>query len=270
MTTKFTVVGSPIEHSLSPLLHQTGYELLGLEYEYEKHEVSLGQLREFFERNSFAGASITMPLKQEAYMMADSLGEEAKITGVANTLYRHNTGLRAENTDVFGIQMALGSIPSPSSALIMGSGATAKSATLALSRLFPSVEIIVMARNHQSAQESLDFAKGLNLVASMVAPNPEALLAADLVMSLVPSGSYPELWAEISKQSTEGILFDVAYNPWPSIQAKSWSSEVISGIEMLIWQAIAQLEFFTESVGDDVLIDRSKLYSALSAAVSAK
>jgi shikimate dehydrogenase len=92
-------------------------------------------------------------------------------------------------------------------------------------------------------------------------------------MSLVPAGSFAELWEEIrqSDKPRSGTLFDVAYNPWPSKPALAWdSSKVISGIEMLIWQAIEQVQLFVSATGITSEIDRSALYSVMKAAVSHK
>jgi shikimate dehydrogenase len=92
-------------------------------------------------------------------------------------------------------------------------------------------------------------------------------------MSLVPTGSFGELWAEVSLDSKakSGVLFDVAYNPWPSTAALAWgSATVISGIEMLIWQAIEQVEHFVAAAGVDKLIDRDMLYEVMKKAVSGK
>ena len=98
-------------------------------------------------------------------------------------------------------------------------------------------------------------------------------MSADLVMSLVPAGSYSELWEEIERigNSSSGTLFDVAYNPWPSKAGLAWKpSTVISGIEMLIWQAIEQVQLFASANGSLGEIDRTTLYSVMKAAVSSK
>jgi shikimate dehydrogenase len=96
-------------------------------------------------------------------------------------------------------------------------------------------------------------------------------MSADLVMSLVPAGSYAELWEEIQRSgnSSSGTLFDVAYNPWPSKAGLAWDpSTVISGIEMLIWQAIEQVQLFASAGSSIGEIDRSALYSVMKEAVS--
>jgi shikimate dehydrogenase len=117
------------------------------------------------------------------------------------------------------------------------------------------------------------FAESLGLTAFARPATSQVVLEADLVMSLVPVGSFTELWNEIAVDSKPrtGTLFDVAYNPWPSKAALAWDNDrVISGIEMLIWQAIEQVQLFVSSTGEDRKIDRDSLYRVMKAAVSAK
>jgi shikimate dehydrogenase len=270
MTIRFAVVGSPISHSLSPTLHKAAYEHLGLGYGYEVHEVRAGDLARFWHENNFAGLSVTMPLKTEAFLLGEVVGEEAKVTKGANTVIGLVEGVRIENTDVFGIEMALQSIISCNQITVLGAGATAKSALVALSRIFPDAELSLVSRNISAGKELLDFAQLLGMKATALNPDAELLASSDLVMSLVPAGSYLDLWQQLSSISPKGTLFDAAYSPWPSIPAQSWSGQVVSGIEMLKWQAILQVEYFCEAAGADVVIDRASLFQVMSEAVSDK
>jgi shikimate dehydrogenase len=234
------------------------------------HEVRAGELAQFWQQNDFAGLSVTMPLKTEAFLLGEVVGKEAKITKVANTVIGLGDGVRIENTDVFGIEKALQSIVSCNQIAVLGSGATAKSALVALSRIFPSAELSLISRNKSSAKELLDFARLLGMKATALNPDAELIATSDLVMSLVPAGSYLDLWQQLSSISPKGTLFDAAYSPWPSIPAQSWSGRVVSGIEMLKWQAILQVEYFCEAAGAGVLVDRTSLYQVMSEAVSDK
>jgi shikimate dehydrogenase len=270
MTTRFAVVGSPIAHSLSPVLHKAAYDHLGLTHRYEMHEVRAGQLARFWQENDFTGLSVTMPLKFEAYLLGDRVGKEAKITNAANTVIRADGAVLVENTDVFGIEMALQSVSSCKQVTVLGSGATARSAIAALSRNFRNAEVSLISRNSASGQELLDFANSLGIKASISSPDIDLLASSDLVMSLVPVGSYLDLWQQLRGTKARGVLFDAAYSPWPSVPALSWSNQVISGIEMLKWQAILQVEFFCRAAGDDLVIDRANLYQVLTAVVSGK
>ena len=273
MTTNFCVVGSPIEHSLSPVLHAAAYHHLGLDYQYTKHEVVTGGLRQFVRAADLNGISVTMPLKREAFALASSHDEDSLLTGVSNTLVNSAGVWSAYNTDVYGISQALAGVSSPERTIVIGSGATARSGMVALSKFFPKTHVEVIARNEVSKNELVDFAGSLGLIASTGSDSVQSLLSADLVMSLVPAGSLTDLWDAVRKdsQSGRGILFDVAYSPWPSTAGLSWDiSRVISGIEMLIWQAIKQVELFSVAAGSTQAVDRHALYEVMKGAVSAK
>ena len=273
MTTKFCVVGSPIEHSLSPLLHRAAYRQLGLDFSYEAVEVSKGNLAKFLEASEYEGISVTMPLKPEALALSIQASDAASMTGVANTLWRSSNGWSCANTDVYGMSQALRGVATPAHTSIIGSGATTLSALSALAELYPDSEVSIHARDVEAAKLAVIFGTRLGLKASSAEISAQTIASADLVLSLVPAGSYIELWNEISKSKSRprGWLFDVSYNPWPSVPAASWGSEkVISGLEMLIWQAIEQIQIFSSSVSKELDIDRPTLYSVMRGAVSAK
>jgi shikimate dehydrogenase len=273
MTTNLCVVGSPIDHSLSPALHAAAYKQLGLDFQYDKQEVFAGDLADFLDSRTYSGVSVTMPLKQEAFELAGSHDKHSIATGVANTLFKANGAWSAANTDVYGITQALNSVAAPKLTLIIGSGATARSALVALANLFPETDIAIISRNESNGQERVAFAESLGFTAFARPATSQVVLEADLVMSLVPVGSFTELWNEIAVDSKPktGTLFDVAYNPWPSKAALAWDNDrVISGIEMLIWQAIEQVQLFVSSTGEDRKIDRDSLYRVMKGAVSAK
>jgi len=273
MTTSFTVVGSPIEHSLSPALHNSAYEYLGLDFAYGKNEVPAGGLSDFLASTDAAGVSVTMPLKNEAFDLAVSHDDDSLTTGVSNTLVRTASGWRGFNTDVYGICQALSIVSEPRVTAVIGSGATSRSGMVALSKLFPKTEVHLISRNQDAGVELEVFGQRLGLNVSMKPSTVQTLMPADLVLSLVPAGSYVELWEEIqrSRNSSSGTLFDVAYNPWPSKAGLAWNlSTVISGIEMLIWQAIEQVQLFASANTSIGKIDRTALYSVMKAAVSSK
>ena len=273
MTSKFCVVGSPISHSLSPALHMAAAEHLGLDVSFEAREVSAGNLAAFLEKTDYQGLSVTMPLKVEAFDMAIASTEAATLTKVANTLTRGASGWSCANTDVFGLTKSLSKVPEPSNVVIVGSGATTISALTALASVFPNSRIQILARSQDSADTCQLFGQSLGLDARSGVFSAESIAGADLVLSLVPSGSFSSIWAEIAASANrpQGWLFDVSYNPWPSIPASSWGTErVISGLEMLIWQATEQVEIFSRSMGRTLAIDKQQLYSVMKAAVSSK
>ena len=273
MTTSFGVLGSPIEHSLSPVLHTAAYKHLGLDFAYGRNEVPAGGLRDFLSSSDLSGVSVTMPLKNEAFDLAASHDDDSLTTGVSNTLLNSSSGWRAFNTDVYGICQAISNVSEPKITVVIGSGATARSGLVALAKIFPRTEVQLISRNKEAGVELEVFGQKLGLKVSTEPVIAQTLMSADLVMSLVPAGSYSELWEEIERigNSSSGTLFDVAYNPWPSKAGLAWKpSTVISGIEMLIWQAIEQVQLFASANGGLNEIDRTALYSVMKAAVSSK
>ncbi|MEI6109044.1 MAG: shikimate dehydrogenase, partial [Actinomycetes bacterium] len=132
---KAAVLGSPISHSLSPVLHRAAYEALGLPHTYEAIEIDESQLAEFVKSldENWLGLSLTMPLKEVAFQVAHTIDETARLSGSINTLIFADQ-ISAHNTDVLGIMDSLTEfgIGSPRSAIMLGAGATARSALLAL------------------------------------------------------------------------------------------------------------------------------------------
>jgi shikimate dehydrogenase len=270
MTSKFCVVGSPIEHSLSPVIHQAAYSHLGFDFVYERHEVPTGKLRIFTEDNDFSGLSVTMPLKQEAFLLADLRSDSATATGVANTLVQDSSGWVAHNTDVFGITQCIKSRTVAQQVVVLGSGATARSSLVAMKDLYPLANLVIVARSSDSAKEILDFAKAFTDNVSLESASVDALLSADLVASTVPATGFESLWLELaaSAKKPDGLLLDVTYNPWPSVASRAWGANSVSGLEMLIWQAVQQVRLFAESRGESSDFDSNELFEVMKEAVA--
>jgi len=257
MTKNFAVVGSPIDHSKSPQIHRSAYRVLGLDWQYSAVDVPEGALLQFLETldKSWHGLSVTMPLKPEAARLATRLDALASKTGIANTLLRDEEGWRGFNTDIFGVQMALRDslIASKQSVVIIGSGATAISSAFAVLLANPLADVRLVARNAQAAIEVAKLVEdsGFRIKISSMSRFVSAVKSADIVISTLPSGALDPFALKLSRRFSSkprGVFFDVAYNPWPSKFAAAWMSKdltVVSGIEMLIFQAIAQLRVFT-------------------------
>lgn len=270
MTSNFCVVGSPIQHSLSPVIHRAAYSHLGLDFSYDRLEVKQGELAQFLVNSELSGLSVTMPLKQEAHALASSWSPESYKTRVVNTLVRSQNGWVGHNTDVNGFIKSFAGISKPSSVTLVGSGATARSAALALSLLFPDSEVSVLGRTAHSVEGLVELAKSFGLAASAAQIYPAALVNSDLVVSTVPGSAFSDLWEVVAAGTVKehSTLLDVAYDPWPSIAASSWGPNSISGLELLVWQAIAQVRLFAESKNCVVQANDSELYSVMKAAVT--
>lgn len=256
MTWRAGVVGSPITHSLSPVLHRAAYDALGLEgWSFHRDRVDAGDLSAYVEGlpGDWVGLAVTMPLKEEALALAADVGPEASLVGGVNTLLRSADGWRGENTDVHGLEQALrlaglGSTPVESAAVI-GSGATARSALLSLTRFgVGEVRLIVRDRVRPGAIELAE-QLGLRVTTSRYADGPASWGMPGAVVSTVPAGATPPVdgWA-----LPEGaVVCDVVYAGWPTPWAANWTAqgvEVSRGETMLLHQAVRQVELMTGHV----------------------
>jgi shikimate dehydrogenase len=157
---QFAVLGDPIEHSLSPKIHQAAYDALGLDWQYSRIQVSEEGLALILENQAqyFAGFSLTMPLKEELFKLAVELGwhidSDALSLRSANTLVLDASGQKTvANTDLAGAKRTIGDLPaSIESAAILGSGATARTLGLAIAQTFSNLrELTVFSRRPEPA-----------------------------------------------------------------------------------------------------------------------
>lgn len=278
MSKRFAVLGSPISHSKSPAIHLAAYRVLGLDWEYGRAEVQKGLLRTFIAGlpELWNGFSVTMPLKEEASRFADQLDEFAELTGATNTLYLDEFGKwHGFNTDVFGIVEAVtqARIGLVKHALIIGSGATATSAMVAISVLNPNAHVEVLARNKEARQKLLALGKSLGLKTKRAGGLRAASRISNLTISTLPAGALDNKAKRLAKAffwKPKGALLDVSYAPWPSKIAAAWETKgkrTISGLEMLIWQAVAQIRIFTTGSTELEMPNEVAVVSAMHLAV---
>jgi shikimate dehydrogenase len=242
------VLGSPIAHSLSPALHRAAYAELDLDWTYEAIDVPAGGLATFLDGldEGWAGLSLTMPLKQEALAIARMTSATAREAAAANTLVPLGSGWSAENTDVPGLLGALteAGVAGVTRATVLGSGATAWSAVVALVRAGVT-DLTICARN-ETAAAGLRAQLGSPVVARTVPWGSAEALAGPLVVSTLPGGAADGFVDLVP--AGPGVLFDVAYDPWPSVLATGWSSaggQVIGGLDLLVHQAVLQVELMS-------------------------
>lgn len=247
--TRAGVIGSPISHSLSPVLHRAAYQALGLDWTYESADVDVEQLPGFVAGldDSWVGLSLTMPLKEAVLGLADEIDDIARATTSANTFLLASR--TAVNTDVDGIRVALqrgGFDVSPGfSATVVGAGATARSAVAAASELGAG-HLRIMARRPQAAGEAVKTADRLGLPVTVHGIGDAEALSSDLVISTVPAGAADQLLPLLPEHPR--WLLDVVYAPWPTQVAGAWQvagGRIVSGLEMLLAQAERQVELMT-------------------------
>jgi shikimate dehydrogenase len=240
------VLGDPVAHSLSPVLHRAGYAAAGLDWTYDAHRVPAGGLRAFVDSRdqSWRGLSLTMPLKREAMSLIDSASRLALLVGAANTLVLSTDGLRGDNTDVPGVVAALreryaGPV---TSAAILGGGATAASAMLALATLGCRT-FTLHVRSPERAAPTLEAAERYGGLAVGLA-GLDSPPTADVLVSTIPAAAQtPEL---VARCGDALVLFEVVYDPWPTpFAASAGGRTLISGLDLLVHQAALQFALFT-------------------------
>jgi shikimate dehydrogenase len=248
---KAAVLGSPVAHSKSPLLHLAAYRALGLtDWTYERIECTAEQLPSVVGGfgPEWVGVSVTMPGKFAALEFADERTERAELVGSANTLVRTDRGWRADNTDIDGVAGALGRHRRLRHAIVLGSGGTAPAAVVGLAELGVT-EITVVARNRDKAARLLELGRTAGVTTRFCPLGdpglPAAVAGADVMVSTIPAGAAAE-YAETF--ATVPLLLDAIYDPWPTPLAaavQKAGGEVISGVQMLLYQAFSQVEQFT-------------------------
>ena len=248
LLSRAAVLGSPVAHSLSPALHQAAYAALGLEdWTYDRFEVDEGGLAPFVEGldESWRGLSLTMPLKVAAFAVADEVSGLAREAGAINTLVQTESGWAGDNTDVHGIVAALrdAGVGTPGSATIIGSGATARSALLALRELGAG-SVRVAARNAAAVADLAALAPVEHVPLAEWAKGESAV-----VVSTVPGPGAAAATAALGGSDLTGVtLLDVVYADWPTPLARAAAgagATVVSGLEMLVHQAAEQFRIFT-------------------------
>ncbi|URM92052.1 shikimate dehydrogenase [Streptomyces sp. MRC013] len=246
------VLGSPITHSLSPVLHRAAYAELGLTgWTYDRFEVDEARLPGFLGTldASWAGLSLTMPLKRAVVPLLDEVGDTARSVGAVNTVVLDGDGRRVgDNTDVPGMVAALREhgVERVDAAAVLGAGATASSALAALARVCRG-PVTAYVRGAARAGEMRGWGERLG-VDVRVAGWADAARALDapLVVATTPAGAADALAPNVPEKP--GTLFDVVYDPWPTPLAAAWSARggrVVGGLDLLVHQAVLQVELMT-------------------------
>jgi shikimate dehydrogenase len=246
------VLGSPIAHSLSPVLHRAAYAELGLHaWSYGRFEVDESDLPGFLEGldASWVGLSLTMPLKRAVIPLLDRISDTSACVEAVNTVVITEEGHRVgDNTDIPGMIAALGErgVEKVESAAVLGAGATASSALAALARICAG-PVTAYVRSSARAEEMRGWGERLGVnVRTADWADAAAALHEPLVVSTTPAGATDALVGAVP--DAPGTLFDVLYDPWPTALAGAWAvhgGAVVSGLDLLVHQAVLQVEQMT-------------------------
>lgn len=262
MARRCAVLGSPIGHSLSPVLHRAGYAALGLGWSYDAVEVTEEGLADFLDAlgPQWRGLSLTMPLKRRIVSLVDEVLPQAARAGAGNTVLLDAGRRVLDNTDVPGAAAALrerydGPV---GSALVLGGGATAASVLLALADL-GCREATLAVRDPARAADSL----------AAVARHPEGpevqvvrlsdpLPAADVLVSTIPAAAQDV--ALLGRLPHAEVVFEVLYDPWPTPLvrwARAGDRVLVGGLDLLVHQAVLQVSAMTGRDVDVAVLRRA-------------
>ncbi len=254
------VIGSPIEHSLSPVIHRAAWAQLGIDgWEYHRLEQDTDSLPGFIAGlgADCAGLSVTMPCKQSVMPLLDVIDPLASAVGAVNTVVPSSGVLAGFNTDVTGIASAvrracsMAGCSAPSSALVLGARATASSALAALGEL-GITSSTVAARRFGGPGSVVAAASRLGVTIEQVLWSDaeavdRAASSADLVISTLPASAADPLVERLRVREGQ-ILLDVVYSPRDTALRRAFESAggvVAEGTDMLVFQAGAQVQLMT-------------------------
>jgi shikimate dehydrogenase len=259
----FAVIGHPIGHSLSPLMHNTAFNLLGLDCHYDLLDVepaSLKQSVEQFKEQNWGGFNITVPHKESIIPIIDNVVPEAIEIGAVNTVVIRNGKMTGYNTDIIGVEKALLPLRSRiegQSCMIMGSGGAARSVTHVLIRKFGITSIVFVALYPEQAYTLIESLGKNNVKFQVVPSNDEgidkAIRNCTLVVNTTAIGMYPQvLDTPISNYqwfSKRHIVFDVIYRPLKTRllnEAETAGATTLGGLDMFIHQGAAAFRLWTD------------------------
>lgn len=254
------VLGDPIAHSLSPVLHRAAYAELGVDWSYDAVRVPAGGLADFLGGldDSWRGLSLTMPLKRELMALLDQesgsgtdiVTDRAALVGAANTLVLDENGGRlADNTDLPGAVAAVRErYAGPVAAgAVLGGGATAASTGLALCELGAG-RVTLHVRSEERGAEAAEAVRRHPSRPEVVLAPLDAAPEADVVVSTIPAPAQTD--ALVAGCAGVPVVFEVVYDPWPTPLAASVLGDragrvLVSGLDLLVHQAALQVELFT-------------------------
>ena len=258
------VLGSPISHSLSPVLHLTAYSELGIKGTFQAIEVKSGDLHNFISSkdSSWTGFSLTMPLKEEVIGVANEIEEIAYQVSSGNTLLRCHDGWKVTSTDVNGFIQSLYAhgYGEFEKVLILGSGATARAAVAACTGFTKEITVL-----HRSAKREEAMRKSAPSIELKFVDWDSKVPASDLVINTTPAGAADKF---VGTDIFNGVFFEALYNPWPTKIlefARKSGAYGIDGLDLLIHQGIDQV-----SIMSGLTIDRAELAPILRSACLAK
>lgn len=253
---RLAVLGSPISHSRSPLIHALAYRELNFSATYEKFEVTAETFEEFIAEHStseWRGFSLTMPLKDVASQVISKTESMVKVATAANTLVSQDGEWVAYNTDIFGFKYLLEKfklLNNSTSVSILGAGGTARAAIVALENHIGTIKLF-----RRSPERDPGILRANPKVEIVNWSEISTAFNSDVVINTLPESGIASLAGKIRKVS---FVVDALYHPWPTLLGKVQGENFLSGKDLLVAQAIKQIELFT-----GMTFDRDEMFKKL-------
>jgi shikimate dehydrogenase len=249
------VIGDPVAHSKSPLIHNFWLAALGIRAEYRATRVAAAELGDYVTARRrdplWRGCNVTMPLKLPVLDALDDLDPAARRIGAVNTVVPHEGRLVGHNTDGLGMKRALPIDPRGRDVVLIGAGGAARAALEELAQARPRTLTILNRDEGKAARLLQEF--GLEGIArGLGAPLPTA----DLLINASALGmaGFPPLELDLSPLPVAAVVMDMVYAPLETDllrQARARGLKVVAGLAMLVWQAASAFELFFHASPDD-------------------
>ncbi len=240
------IIGSPVSHSLSPLIHTIWAHRAKIDGYYIPVEVApdyddFTRAIEGLRKIGFAGVNVTIPHKEHALACADEVSEAARVAGAANMLTFSGNNIYADNSDMAGFESAvrdIAGVPAGARALVLGAGGASRGVVLALQKL--GVKAITITNRTEEKAETV--AAAFSLKTAPWADRSDAIAEADIIVNTTSLGmeGQPPLALDISGLKPAAIIADIVYAPLATpllAAAKAKGNQTVDGLSMLMHQA---------------------------------
>ncbi len=254
---KALVIGDPIEHSLSPVMHNEAFKQMGIPGIYEKQRVESEDLEAFikmFKESNYAGCNVTIPHKVSILPFLDEIDEEAREIGAVNTVVNKSGKLIGYNTDGKGFLLSLkDKISKPLSdlnVLVIGAGGASRSICYALKKENPK-QLAIANRSEDRLHSLLKDLKDERIKGLSLKRAEEDLARFDILINTTNAGMYPEIDSvplKLNHLKKDAVVCDIVYNPlitkWLE-EAEAKGAVTDNGVSMLVMQGAMAFEKWT-------------------------
>jgi shikimate dehydrogenase len=256
------LIGWPVEHSLSPVMHNAAFDTLGLNWHYVPLAVRPGQVKTAIRGLAalgFRGANVTVPYKQAVLPFLDEITDTARAIGAVNTIVVQHGRFFGHNTDCHGFLAALrdaGFEPNERRALVLGAGGAARAVVYALAQ--SDCAVTVYNRTTERARVLAEDMRRVGVHAPVTwLLNPHALAELDLdrfdlLVNATSAGMWPDIdvqpWPDTIAFPAHWTVYDLVFNPAQTrllSQAYAAGATAIGGLGMLVWQGAVAFEMWT-------------------------